>query len=179
MKIYLLTHPRELPKPTNTGKLVLEVLGTSARLVEWSRVEPDEALLSMVEQGQLALVYPGADSIELTDLMAASTAEQKSETDIKGLVVLDGTWQEARKIFNKSPYLHNLPRIGLQVKRASRYNLRRNQQTEGLCTAECVIHLLQVLGRDSEADKLNGRLDEFMKGYVNYSGNNKSPLSVP
>ncbi|WP_261843918.1 tRNA-uridine aminocarboxypropyltransferase [Aliamphritea ceti] len=162
MKIYLLTHPRELPKPTNTGKLVLEVLGTAARLVEWSRVEPDEELLNLTEQGQLALLYPGEGSVELSEMLAGLETGKPCEAGIQGLVVLDGTWQEARKIYNKSPYLHNLPRIALKVNSGSRYNLRRNQLEEGLCTAECVAHLLQALGRESEAGKLNIRLDEFI-----------------
>nr|WP_272873594.1 tRNA-uridine aminocarboxypropyltransferase [Aliamphritea spongicola] len=158
----MLTHPRELPKPTNTGRLVTEVLGESARLVEWSRVEPDEELLRLAEKGALALIYPGEGSTELSTALADAGLSAR----LKGLVVLDGTWQEARKMFNKSPYLQNLPRIALEASEASRYNLRRNQKAEGLCTAECVVYVLQVLGQEVEADRLNGRLEEFIEGYA-------------
>ncbi|WP_271273248.1 tRNA-uridine aminocarboxypropyltransferase [Aliamphritea hakodatensis] len=162
MKIYLLTHPRELPKPTNTGKLVTEVLGASVRLVEWSRIGPDAELLQLAEQGALALIYPGEGSTELS----AALADAGLSGRLKGLVVLDGTWQEARKMFNKSPYLQKLPRIALEVSEASRYSLRRNQKAEGLCTAECVAYVLQTLGRGAEAKRLSHRLEAFIEAYA-------------
>ncbi len=163
MKIYLLTHPRELPKPTNTGRLVAEVLGESVRIVEWSRVEPDEALVKLAEQGALALVYPGEGSVELSAALADSGLSDR----LKGLVVLDGTWQEARKMFNKSPYLQGIPRIAVEVTGASGYTLRRNQKAEGVCTAECVAYLLQASGQCAEAARLSDRLEAFIEGYAN------------
>ena len=136
-------------------------------MLEWSRVEPDEELLNLAAQGLLALLYPGDGSDELSDLMSSLAAKEDCDADVQGVVVLDGTWQEARKIFNKSPYSHNLPRIALQVNRAPRYNLRRNQLEQGLCTAECVAHLLQALGQESEAERLNNKLVSFIEGFTN------------
>ncbi len=48
MTIILLTHERECNKNTNTGSLVLEVLGESEQIVVWNRVTPNPQLLKKI-----------------------------------------------------------------------------------------------------------------------------------
>lgn len=160
MKIYLLTHPRELPKATNTGQLVLAELGDRAERIIWSRVEPDAGLLREIESQRAALVYPGEEAVTAEQL-------QTEFPTVTSLILLDGTWQEARKMYNKSAYLHDLPRVSFVLTEKSRYQLRRNQKAEGLCTAESVAHLLEGLRLTETADGLNTRLAEFTEGFIN------------
>jgi DTW domain-containing protein YfiP len=161
MKITLLTHFKELEKRSNTGRLVVDVLGNSARQVCWDRMEPPEGLLAEIEDGGVALVYPGAAGENDDDL-----------SDIRQIILIDGTWHEARKIHQRSPYLQKIRRIGLRTGEKSRYNLRKNQKESGLCTAECVIEVLRLAGNVGEADLLQERFLEFirphgvMRGYV-------------
>ncbi len=51
-------------------------------------------------------------------------------------VLLDATWQQARKIFRKSPYLNHLPALSLQPKQLSHYRLSRSTRDDHLCTSE-------------------------------------------
>ena len=62
MTIILLTHERECNKNTNTGSLVLDVLGESAQIVVWNRVTPNPQLLKKIAEGSIALVFPSVDS---------------------------------------------------------------------------------------------------------------------
>ena len=144
MNIILLTHQRERFKKTNTGSLVADILSEQARIVVWDRVKPDAELLKHVSEDSIALLYPSDDSLMATE------AE-----DYKHYIIIDGTWQEARKIYNQSPYLKNIPTVKISTTKTSAYHLRRNQREGGLCTAECAIELLNTKGFSSLAEELH------------------------
>ncbi len=131
----LLTHERELIKSTSTGGVVLQALGDAAVRILWRRAEPDPKLLRAIDAGGVGLVWP----LSPTEVVAPVR-------ELHTYVVIDGTWQQARKIYNRSPYLHALPTIALQPSEPSVYTLRRNQIDGGLCTAEAVACLLRQPG---------------------------------
>ena len=148
----LLTHFKEFEKRSNTGRLVLDVLGSAAEQVRWDRMNPPAGLLKEIEAGGVALVYPGAVDENDGDL-----------TDINRFILIDGTWHEARKIHQRSPYLQKVRRVNLTPSGKSRYNLRKNQKEACLCTAECVIAILRSTGNDAEADQLEERFLSFIR----------------
>lgn len=149
MQFILLTHSREVSKKTNTGRLVQQSIPHTQTII-WQRTQPDKKLLQLIESGDIALVYPS----EETEI-SASTA------GFKNLLLIDSTWQEARKIYNRSPYLQALPRVQLSPEYRSSYNLRRNQVDGGLCTAECVIELL----RNEKSFELANKLDVLFREF--------------
>jgi DTW domain-containing protein YfiP len=146
MKFTLLTHFKELDKPSNTGRLVLEVLGEAAEQIRWDRLVPPAGLLAEIEAGGVALVYPGPADEPAGDLAG-----------IRRVILIDSTWHEARKIHQRSPYLRQVRRISLRPGERSRYNLRKNQKESGLCTAECVMEILRMHGDDGLAERLQQR----------------------
>jgi len=149
---YLLTHPRELKRPTNSGAVVLKSLEAgSVRLISWERNRPDRELLSLVDRRNSVLVYHDPRGPEV------SVIEDLSSID--NFILLDGTWQEARKMYNKSPYLQGMVRLVLPAGKASLYNIRRNQTAGGLCTAECVIEILKM-------KKENGKAEVLLQGFL-------------
>lgn len=152
MKITLLTHFKEIGKRSNTGQLVLEVLGDGAELVRWDRINPPARLVEEIEGGKVALVYPGTTDGDNDDL-----------SDITQFILIDSTWHEARKIFQRSPYLRTARRICLTPAGVSRYNLRKNQKDACLCTAECVIEILRGTGRIEQAQRLQERFLAFIR----------------
>ncbi|GAB2512361.1 tRNA-uridine aminocarboxypropyltransferase [Microbulbifer agarilyticus] len=159
MEIILLTHERELAKSTNTGKLAL--MGEAAavvRRVVWRRTEPDAQLLQLLQRADTGLVYPSSEVHEEN-----VTPQRLSVADCQTFVLLDATWQEARKIFNRSAYLRNAPRVELTPDHPSRFNLRRNQRDGGLCTAECVIEILRAKGETAAAAELDIRFRAFLQ----------------
>ena len=154
MQIILLTHERELTRASNTGALVLDVTGTRPQLVRrvlWQRTSPDPELLAIIESGHAAVVYPTSE--------AAGTPTEV--VDCETFILLDATWQEARKMFNRSPYLHKVPRVDLESGVASRYVLRRNQKEGCLCTAECVMEILRGKGYTDMAEEIEARFLQF------------------
>lgn len=152
MNIFLLTHCRELNKKSNTGSLAVGVLGDACRLIVWHRVTPDLQLLESIERESVVLLYPSDDAELLSDSMAFDSC-----------IIIDGTWQEAQKIYNKSPYLHKLPKLKIAGGKTSIYTLRRNQKESGLCTAECAAEVFKACGNLQQANKIEEKLVGFIK----------------
>ncbi len=155
MKITLLTHFKEFDKRSNTGRLVLEILGDAAEQIRWDRLTPPARLVAEIEAGGVALVYPGA--------VDAGDGNDDDLSDITQFILIDGTWHEARKIHQRSPYLRKARRICLKPAGTSQYNLRKNQKEACLCTAECVVEILRSTGRIEQAERLQERFLAFIR----------------
>lgn len=149
MQLFLLTHLRETFKHSNTGQLVQLTLQEFCRTIIWERKRPDTDLLKLIENNKVALVYPANEDDEV-----------KNINDYDHFIIIDSTWQQARKIMNKSPYLQRLPRIALTQKNST-YQLRRNQIAEGLCTAEVAIDLLKQNNEIALANDLQNKFSNF------------------
>jgi DTW domain-containing protein YfiP len=151
IKFTLLTHEKEFAKSSNTGRLVKEILGSSAEQLRWERTNPPGRLIEEIKAGGVALIYPGAAEELGSDV-----------TDIRQFIIIDSTWQEARKIYQKSPYLRQAHRFCLKTPEKSLYNLRKNQKEAGLCTAECVMEILAITGNAAEAERLQASFLSFI-----------------
>ena len=179
LKIFLLTHPREIAKVTNTGQLVIKALNcansakASAELILWSRTAPDPALLNSIATTPTLLLYPSEETLHnssennnpLADQqlpVSTTTLGQDRLDKATSVIVLDGTWQEVRKMYNKSHYLKSLNRLELASETQSRYQLRRNQKNSGLCTAESVIELLKLKQCTKCAETLDNLYSQFL-----------------
>jgi len=150
MHIYLVTHEREFSRRSNTGKLVQQFLPNETSIVPWRRKEPDGKLLAAIKSGRVAILAPGAEG-------------EHEVSDFDSFVLLDSTWQEARKMYRQSDYLKDLPKITLTARQASEFILRANQLEGGLSSAECAIELLRLQQRDSEAEQLGLEFKAFIR----------------
>lgn len=149
MKIFLLTHEREIDRKTNTG---IVAINSTKKLVEriiWDRVNPDKRLLELIESDSTVLLFPSLD------------AKPLSTINFENVIIIDATWQEAKKIYNKSPYLKTTNKATLSLKKTSQYNLRRNQPQGCLCTIECIIEVLKLKGKNHIAKSLTEAFGSF------------------
>ena len=149
MKIFLLTHERELHRATNTGSLAINDAKDIVERILWQRVNPNKELTKLIENNQALLLYSKGES---------STAIVEEYDNI---IIIDGTWQESQKIFNHSPYLINAPQFTLQISNDSSYKLRANQPKGGLCTIECIIEVLKIKGENELAAELATKFEQF------------------
>jgi hypothetical protein len=86
-----------------------------------------------------ALLFPGGDD-------AAGVPPPKT------LIVVDGTWPQARSLVKKNPSLQTLPRIGFRPRRPSQYRIRREPAEFCVSTIEALAEVLHVLeGGDFDA----------------------------
>ncbi|EPM5663319.1 tRNA-uridine aminocarboxypropyltransferase [Vibrio alginolyticus] len=149
--ILLLMHPNELKRDTNTGQL-LEQCQLNIERVIWDRKQPPAELLTLLADPSRypVLLFPCEESITLEDVVLQS--QQQTKTPL--FIILDATWQEARKMLNKSRWLEGIPTMGLSASADSQYQLRRNQQQGNLCTFEVAAHLLGQLGEQNNQQQM-------------------------
>ncbi|EKO5176093.1 DTW domain-containing protein [Vibrio vulnificus] len=160
--LVLLMHPNEVERETNTGKL-LHWCRLPVRQFVWQRTAPAQALLDLLSDAQFmpVVLYPSEQSITLTQV-----EERAQQTQRRPLfIILDATWQEARKMLNKSEWLKALPQLALLSDSASNYQLRRNQQQGNLCTLEIAAELIKQLGEAHNATSMTELLRVYLAAF--------------
>jgi DTW domain-containing protein len=145
-RVVILQHPRESDVPINTARLVELKLESAERHVA---IHVDEAPGLRARLNDPAappiLLYPGEDARDLG---------REPPTGPVTLVVLDGTWWQAKKLFQKNPELAALPRYSLSPSAPSRYRIRREPALHCISTIEAIgeaLALLEPSGFDREA----------------------------
>lgn len=88
-----------------------------------------------------ALLYPGEDAVDLL-----SDPPRGPLT----LVVVDGTWAQARKLVRLNPELAALPRYAFRAPTPSEYRIRKEPSVEVVSTIECLAQALGVIEGDEE-----------------------------
>lgn len=186
--VCLLMGDIEAIKPSNTGWLIADLV-PETHAFAWSRTVIDPALIALLNdpRWQPFVVFPGEfvePSRVVTDLLspqAPTTPSAGGGADRQPLfVLLDGTWSEARKMFNKSRYLDGFPVLSLRPDQASNYRLRRSACADHLCTAEVAALCLQMAGDAGAAEALSAWLavftEHYLKGKQNRPVDRDSPL---
>lgn len=80
--------------------------------------------------------------------------------EVRNLIVLDGTWAKAKRMYNENPWLKSLPHLKLDLDKLSLYGEVRNQPKAGyLSTIESIVYALKAVGKNPEG--LDGLLDVF------------------
>lgn len=139
-RIVLLTHESEINRISNTGRLIKRLFPKNTHIVIWSRTEISRELERLLSDDEFDnyLVFP-------EDLAPNMVATKELDFNKKNaFFVIDGTWKEAKKILRKSPYLHDLPIIELDIQAETQYFIRRKSDEHHLCTAEIVMEVLKT-----------------------------------
>ncbi|MCF7355448.1 DTW domain-containing protein [Vibrio sp. CK2-1] len=161
-QIALLTHPNETQRATNTGKLLTHSL-SNCQVHIWDRVNPPAELVKQITEQPSYLLFPSEEAIEVSELQASINTHESRNSPL--FIILDGTWQEAKKMLNKSPWLQALPKVMLSSEQTSNYRLRRNQEAGNLCTCEVGISLLQQREPHKDFSSLQQYFELFLKVY--------------
>lgn len=171
MKIFLLTHERELRRATNTGALALDHANEIVERILWERKKPNKDLIRLIENYEAVLLYSKGDSSSALSSEIITTTETSPSLspavpstrieEYENIIIIDSTWQEAKKIFNHSPYLKEAAQFTLKTTNDSLYKLRANQPKGGLCTIECIIEVLRLKGQEEMAAELAMKFQQF------------------
>lgn len=150
-KVVILQHPRERDMPIGTARMASLCLPNSELHVgiDWSNAPALQRAISDPERPAV-LLYPGDGA---TDLM------QDPPKGPCTLVVLDGTWWQARKLLRSNPNLEALPRVAFTPAKASEYRIRREPQDDYVSTIEALAEVLPALEQDGRS--FAGLLEPF------------------
>jgi len=146
-RVMILQHPRERHVPINTARLARLSLPDSIlrRAVDFEADTVVNDALSGRDGGPPPyLLFPGPDAVDLARERPAGPVT---------LVVLDGTWWQAKKLLRRNPRLATLPRISLAPATPSRYRIRREPHEHCVSTIEAIAMALRALeGEGGAAD---------------------------
>lgn len=165
LEFWLLTHPEEFYKPTNTGRLIADSL-TNTRRFSWQRCTADPELARLLDDPhyQPCLIFPPGPDYQ--QRLTTPALFQRSPAKIPALIILDGTWRQARRMFRLSRYLQHLPILPVPAAAPSCYQLRQSADPAHLCTAEAAVRLLERLGEADNAQVLQAYFELFNQAYA-------------
>lgn len=145
-RFLVVQHALEACKTTNTGHLATLAL-TNCALGQHGGATGDLDL-EQVDWSGAAVLYPA-------DLQAIPSPLPTT------VVVVDGTWHQARRMLQRIPQLRGLPRLSIGTS-AHEERLRTPHFEGGLATIEAMAEALRLLEGDRPAEVLHALHRTFM-----------------
>jgi DTW domain-containing protein YfiP len=143
-ELIILQHPSEVKRAIGTAKIVNLSLANSYCFVGEDFTEHPSLNALLSEEGsQTLLLYPKEGSQLLTQT-AFKQPRVNSITKTR-IILIDGTWRKAYKIWQLSSNLHDIPSVHLDEALIGHYRIRKAPSENGLSTVEAGFHALQVL----------------------------------
>jgi DTW domain-containing protein YfiP len=148
-RVVILQHPRERDMPIGTARMASLCLpGAELHVgVRWGDSAPLARALSDPARPAI-LLYPGPGARDIL---------REPPTGPVTLIVVDGTWSQAKTVVRDNPVLQALPRYAFATPEPSHYRIRREPQAEYVSTIEAVMHVLGAL--EGEPERFRGLLD--------------------
>lgn len=155
----ILQHPQEPDKELGTARIAHLALSNSTLRVGLSVRNLKAILGSEVINREWGVLYLGSNSpprgaptITAVNKKGAPLPDQEERLrSLQGIVLLDGTWSQAKALWWRNPWLLKLQRLVLNPPAPSLYGkLRREPRREALSTIEAAAYTLEALTGDVE-----------------------------
>jgi len=161
LRVVILQHPQEDDVTLGTAKLVTLTLPKAQIRVGLSWASLDHALgtknadksrWAVLAAAKLPAELPESakgQAVVLVDRNGAVLDAQRHRLD--GVIVLDGTWSQAKTLWWRNAWLLKLPRIVLTPREPSMYGrLRKEPRRDYVSTLEAIADVLPALGESEE-----------------------------
>jgi len=160
----LLMHRKELFKPTNTGRLIVDVFPDTPAFL-WNRLEVPEGLQEILDDPErdCYVVFP-ADGTEncARETVRALPASNRKTT----LILLDGTWKQCSRMIGLSRWLDKVPCLSLPETLVRSYSVRDSGRSHRFSTAEAAISCLLLAQEAQPAETLRHYFSVFNQHYL-------------
>jgi DTW domain-containing protein YfiP len=162
--LLILQHPQEQDKLLGTARLTAVHLKNATFRVGLSWPSLAKALGREADPKRWAVLYlgsikpedfpPGRDIAVFNKDGKPVEHQDAALKGIEGIVVLDGTWSQAKTLWWRNPWVLKAKRIALRSSQPSLYGkLRKEPRREGLATIEAAALLLSRLEHRPEIEK--------------------------
>ncbi len=152
--LVVLQHPSEVSQTKGTVALLAKSL-QSCQVIVGEDFDKEAHFLQLMQQYQLILLYPGEKAQTLDQhVVTQLTSLDKTKLDAKPLclVILDGTWKKAYRMFMLSIKLQQLPQVCLpdELANAGQYLIRKVAKKNALSSLEASCYALAILEQSTE-----------------------------
>ncbi len=146
MPVIVLQHPSEVKQPIGTAR-ILSLSLPNCRLIVGEDFSDNDELNELLDSDvHYTLLYPAETSEPIRD-WHVDTGKRR------GLILLDGTWRKAFKMYQLSKNLQALPCVKLDDIQSGNYRIRKSPIDGGLSTVEAGFYALSAMAGDSEPFK--------------------------
>ncbi|SIO96026.1 DTW domain protein [Vibrio spartinae] len=158
IELIILQHPTEVRKPTGTASILTLSLENAVCLIGENFTQDDtlNALLNETDVAHFVL-FPGEGSASINDIPLPSPSQRYR------VILLDGTWKKAYKMWQLSTILHELPRLHLPGPLQSRYRIRKAPRDNCLSTVEAGYHVLSNWQPDQDFSPLLHSFEQMIQ----------------
>ena len=132
--VVFIQHPREAKVPISTCRMAHLSLPNSELHVGTTAVG-NAALERLCASGEVAVLFPSEHATDVSELRVPP----------KNLIVVDGTWSNAKKVVEKCPLLSTLPRLKFFPDKPGNYRIRKEPEAHCLATIEATAFVLERL----------------------------------
>jgi DTW domain-containing protein len=178
ISLLILQHPQEQDRALGTARLTALHFKNAVLKIGLSWPSLSKALGRPVhDPSRWAVLYLGSakvgdletdrDIVAIDRKGAIEDNQRATLKDIEGIVLLDGTWSQAKALWWRNAWMLKCQRVILGPKHPSRYGkLRREPRRDGLSTIESVAMLLSALEKRPDiADTLNASFERMLAKY--------------
>ncbi|MDN3699958.1 tRNA-uridine aminocarboxypropyltransferase [Vibrio artabrorum] len=160
VELIILQHPSEEHRPMGTARILSLSLNNSVTIVgeDFSHNEQLNALLDD-QQYQHVILYPSEHSVSVESMTHPSKPLR--------VILLDGTWKKAFKMWQVSRNLHSLSTVHLPKALKGNYRIRKAPSENSLSTVEAGYHLLSLLESDGDFSSLLTAFDQMIQFQIN------------
>lgn len=171
----LLMYDDEILKPSNTGRLIADLIDDTYAYI-WSRTKPQAEMLNLLRDPKWMpiVVFPSEYAEVNRQIIEQATLPELIQNKRPLFILLDGTWAQAKKMFRKSPYLNNFPVLSFSPEKLSEYLVRKATKDNQLATAEVASLVLASLKEFENADIMHLLFNTFKENYL--LGKGRHPL---
>lgn len=160
VNVIVLQHPSEVKQSKGSLPILKHSLQNCTVYVgeDFSQNEHLNNVLN-THRNEIALLYPSDNAKELKQFSGIN-----SELNVKlnYLIVLDGTWKKAYKLFQLNSFLHQITHVKLPNALESLYQIRKTNKLGALSTLEACCHALSCLeGDELKYQKILNNFVEF------------------
>jgi DTW domain-containing protein len=163
VSLLILQHPQEQDRDLGTARLTalhfknaLLKIGLSwPSLTKILGHPTDPKLWAILYLGSVkaGVVLPDRDIVVVNRNGKALDHQDQALREIEGIILLDGTWSQAKALWWRNAWMLKCKRVVLGPKHPSRYGkLRREPRSDGLSTLEAAAMLLARLERKPEIE---------------------------
>jgi DTW domain-containing protein YfiP len=175
ISLLILQHPQEQDRALGTARLAALHFKNAVVKIGLSWPSLAKALgRPVADPSRWAVLYLGsakasdldtdAEVIALTRKGETADSQRAILSNIEGVVLLDGTWSQAKALWWRNAWMLKCQRVILNPKHPSRYGaLRREPRKDGLSTIEAAGILIAALDRRPEiAATLNAGFERML-----------------